>query len=234
MMKIVEFNGLPGCGKTTISRELYHLLEQTGNAAVFYNDVRRKCSGWKGILQSVLGWNFGEIINLYKISRCFEKIPFKQKWGRILYAEQIAYNYRRILDGASVCVADQGLIQAIVSIGYIHDFKSAAKSNDFVHCVVEFLKPYSGKVLFVNTQIDSKASCERLQGREQNSGRFDSLSEEKLLYGMAKQEKIFQLIWDKCLEGELQTVTISSHDLPAENARKIVIFCANKREDECE
>jgi len=230
-MRFIEFNGLPGCGKTTISGELYNLMGAHGMPPVYYNDVREKFPEgiWKRILHIIFKLRLREIADLYKISLCFDKISFKERWIRILYVEQIAYNYRKFQADTRICIADQGLIQGIISIGYIHDFRSLASKSDFVHRTFEFLRPYYDEILFVSTQIDVKDSYTRLRGRKNNFGRFDKVSDDDLLQlNLKKQEEIFRLIWESCITKGIYAVTINGNDSPKNNAEKVVTFYMDK------
>lgn len=229
-MKIIEFNGLPGCGKTTISKALFSSMLRQGIFPVYYNDIHLKFPSKirERVTHIFKHWNFREIQCLHRISRCFKKIPFREKWMRVLYAEQIASNYRAFQSEEKICIADQGLVQAVISIGYTHDFKSAASKNDFVKFSSEFLGPYFDQVIIVNTQVAPRESLKRLRSREKNYGRFDSIaSDSVLLSSLQKQEELFQFLRDGCLVNK-NVIYLNSSDSPVENVVRIVEYVTEK------
>lgn len=230
-MRIIEFNGLPGCGKTTISRALYASISERGLRPVYYNDIRLKLpSGvWKKGTYILRHWNLKEVLCLRKIAKCFKKIPFKEKWTRILYTEQIASNYRAFRSKEGICIADQGLLQGIVSIGYTHDFISNSTQQDFIKHSSDFLSPYYRQMLIINVQVAPEESLIRLRSREKNYGRFDDVaSDSALLSGLEKQKLLFQLLWEGCLAGKSNVISISSTNNPDGNVGIILGHISEK------
>ena len=223
-MKIIEFNGLPGCGKTTTSRDLEACFSKSGTKAQFYDDIHEKFpSGLAKRCRYILhNWSFKEIRILYKISTCFTGIKTKEKWKRILYVEQIACNYRKFMSKDGICISDQGLVQGVVSIGYIHDLKNDKYKKKFAENCLAFLIPYAEYVIYVNSDIAPEESYKRLKTREQNYGRFDQMQEDAVLSGLNKQKKMFGLIWEECMPRNSKLIVINGFDSSSYNAAYIL------------
>ena len=217
---IVEFNGLPGCGKTTISKDLYTRLKD----ARLYDDIRVKFpSGFINRVCYILkNWKVSEIVILMKIADCFENSSFSEKISRVLYTEQILANYRWIKDENFTCISDQGIIQAIVSIGFIHKLKSDNARLVFCKESAIILSFYSEYIAFVNTHVDPVVAKDRIRGRKGNTGRLDKVDNDKSLTGYLDNQKvIFDLLGEILSAIKKNAIDINSN-IPSEDNAVII------------
>jgi len=170
--RIIEFNGLAGCGKTTLARELKEEL------------IRR---GYRAIL-------FGEACHIFKehpvknLIRCFELPLFLQyikfflvigrkkenTWFIYWVAVRISIIYRWCLKNGEFdfILCDHGLIQNIISL---LGFDELNNSEKFYQCLSSILKAES-KIHMVNCNIPIELSSKRIRIRKKNTGRLDVIS----------------------------------------------------------
>jgi len=166
-MFLFEFNGLPGCGKSTVSESV--ILRCSGLKLKSYDlEHERMPSGFfKRALYILRFWNFREIIQLCRISKCVNYSSYITQIKRIVVAEQICVNYRRLYSESGVCVIDQGLVQAIASVLYIYDINDRNKLDELIRSII---LRYQSKLIIINAISSANTAKERIRFRNFDHG----------------------------------------------------------------
>ena len=173
----IEFNGLPGSGKTTICKELCELLTSDGYSVFFITDY----------LQEVLESHFArsklflsEIkYGVFKITyyyiRIYLSIPDRNIYD-LKYCFFSLLNYlgcrkcqREI--NKSFIVSDEGIIQYLFSVFFdrnIRDFKFVNK------ILIMFNREFPNLVL-IDIDVSYEEARKRIRGRKNGKSRLDSL-----------------------------------------------------------
>ncbi len=187
-MILVEFNGLPGCGKSTVRDILYSEMKTNGYNCVTYESVHEKIPRniFKAILYAIKNWNFAEIISFIKISNNVEFSSFVEQIKRVLAAEQICVNYRKMIKQNGICLIDQGLLQAIASVIYIYKIKNIQLMEELILGVI---KRYDKSLMIVCSVLNVETARERIRFRNFDHGsRFNTITDDRELIGMLEKQ----------------------------------------------
>lgn len=220
-MKIVEFNGLPGSGKTTISYELFNLYKVNREDVATYDNLRERVPRrpFYAVPYMLKNYSFHEIFLMLKMVSCFKGVPLKEYLRRILYTEQIAYNYRMIEAKPGICIVDQGLIQGVISLGYVYSFKEECCKIRWERYVRKFLFRYRDNILYVNVELlpeDAQARIEARSGHDKD--RFDNVTDKNELFRMLMVQKERFDILHNLLRGESQMIFLNGSNGAMDNA----------------
>ncbi|QRN85500.1 AAA family ATPase [Clostridia bacterium] len=193
---LVEFNGLPGCGKTTIANELLEELRSLGYAVATHKELLHHRVKVKklDLFKSLLDARNRKFFNA-SLLLCFSTRPFKL--GRIQYARN-AYVYyytvhicRKERKEYDFIICDQGLLQVILSI--IHMDKINKPKT--VQKMLEDAFAGLGTVILVNCKVKIDTAKERIRLRKLKCGRLDYITEdEKLVSALTRQECCLETI----------------------------------------
>lgn len=175
---IIEFNGLPGSGKTTISKELKKILESNGYSVVtnyfrFY---------WNRFPFKILTIPYS--LKLYTLARDYSRsiLPMRKRthlhkivyWFR-MYKQIIKYS------SADFALIDQAFIQDLVSIAWLDAIPHSNKCD----AIVKFLKEEEINFIRVDCANNMELSVNRIKERPQIGHLFESIDDVEL-YGILK------------------------------------------------
>ncbi len=217
---IIEFNGLPGTGKTTITRLLQQKL----------NDCEREtCLSYYRIkyffrwfLPLFMPRYWGMIHNINSYSRQYS---VKRKMIiRVAYVNYLKMYRDFVSDNKKGdLLTDQGMIQALISLSY-QDKLLLTKDLD------QFLKKSQLDklpIIFVNCNIDSKISAERIHSRPKRIGwRIENLNDTELLKTLNIQAENFAFIrsYLRKIYPNIHMLDIDTQEAPQHNADKILQY----------
>lgn len=215
---IIEFNGLPATGKTTIANSLFLLLENNDIHCIkSFVKYKWQTNGYTVFLSL-------RLIKLYFLLQKFAK-RIKPRQNRLTHIIGEMYHFRSYWDFCSnkndrrVLVVDQGLIQSIVSIGHVDKIED----YDSLKRVLEYYN--ENKIIFisVNCILDPQLSFDRIKDRPENSARMHKIPREQLLNAMEKQADNFSGVRN-CFSDvmSIKTITVDTTCDPNENARIIL------------
>lgn len=162
-MQFIEFNGLPGCGKSTVSLALKDVLEKQSREVYLFSDVMLKfpTGTLNRLAFCIQKWNIIEAIKLYRIAACANGGNLRVTLRRIVIAENICASYRALSRTPGICIVDQGILQAILSIIHTHEVSDKEKLKSLA---TEILSCYSD-VFYVNAGASEKTARERIRHR---------------------------------------------------------------------
>lgn len=179
---IIEFNGLPATGKSTIAKELDSILhDRQISCARSYVKHKWQTNGYTVFLSL-------KLVKLHLLLNRFAKsiTPRRRRTTHIMgemYHFRSYCDFLRCKEPPKVLVVDQGLIQSIVSIAHldkIEDLESLKRVlNNYRKKGIEFI--------CINCVANPQLSCERIQNRPDNTARMHNISEKQLLSAMKMQ-----------------------------------------------
>lgn len=216
---IIEFNGLPGTGKTTVAGEVEALLEKRNIKPVFR--YQRK----ENRIKSYLSYIFDGSLRLYGLARKYtNSIPGGNRAERLKTASVLVYYYRMYRHFTKDCpnqvlLIDQGLLQGLISIPHT----DCIADRNSLDRILRFLAKRKTDVCLVHCKTDVELSFKRMRQRNTTAGRLDRCGDEELLKNLKIQEHNFEIVRDAA-EGSLscKQVEIDTQFPPDENALKIL------------
>ena len=215
---IIEFNGLPATGKTTIANALVEKLQQD-NIPCIRNFIRFK---WQRNGRTVL-LSPRLLLLLFRLHRFANGI--KPRKNRITHILGEMFHCRSYMDflrttkEKKVLVVDQGLIQSIISIANLDKIEDKASLNK----IVDFYKKNKIAFISVDCVVDPQLSYERIKDRPDNTARMHRVPRNELLNAMKRQADNFAIVRD-CFSQKLsiKTISIDTESDPIENASIII------------
>ena len=193
-MIIVDFYGLPGCGKSTIAKGVYENLKKLQidvslfNKNEYLEECKIKKNYLKDYIRLLLPHNlkfiFEIIFNIkkYKKNQKVLKYDLKERiWKELRLV--ILYDKLAYTKSDSVILVDQGIIQ---------DFSDYIMFRDITDDVIEnYLEKYTqskNEFIFVNCEISVNESINRIKSRNRKIYSFDYLTEQqKILKNINKE-----------------------------------------------
>lgn len=194
---VFEFNGVPGCGKTTVSKEVIKKLKASN---FIVSEPRNFFNGEKNLKKIMILLSIFKIENLKVLYYLFVfSLNIKPlEFARIKHIK-LAYFYYYYIKRMQVksyeydfIVLDQGIIQAIVSILKNDKVTNYTKLYKLLDTIFEGIQC----VYTVNCEVDSYIARNRIRGREpQKGGRLDYISDDdELLSTLSVENKYFKII----------------------------------------
>lgn len=184
-MLLIEFNGLPGSGKSTVSKQICNLLKETDNSCLF---TELGSTSYIQRVLNILRFNPIEIWHLYRICKLNYGRIDRTLFSRIIYSEQILGKYRRLKRKDGYCVVDQGIVQTILSIFYISEVSNWDKIDNHI---ISIITKYIDNTIFVNSVIDINTSLGRIRSRKEGRGtRYDKITSDEELYSALEHQLV--------------------------------------------
>ena len=214
---VIEFNGLPGSGKTTTLSMLRWLLKDYEVIELSSDSIRGSRWSYKDILCSK---------ESRKIFFTFLKAFFvisPVTWERYKYTKRTFGYWYGIKKGSvtnhgkpRICILDEGIIQGFVSMAYKGTIRDKAVFLDCIRNIMESLD----NVICVNCITDVNVSKERMRARKNKWSRLDAIQDdEELLKALSVQKKQFEAIRKKAIS---LSISIDMNDSAEQNAKKII------------
>lgn len=177
--KIIEFNGLAGCGKTTLARKLKDKLITRGYRVILFGEAYRIFKE-RPVINIIRCFN---LALFFQYIRLFFIIGRKKEYKLYFYiryiywvAVKISLVYRWCLQSGEFdfMLCDHGYIQNIISLIGFDQLKNSEKINE---CLASVLKAESG-IYVVNCNVSIEQSRKRIRSRNKNTGRLDVISDD--------------------------------------------------------
>ena len=199
---IIEFNGLPGTGKTTVSRALGERLSEKG--AVFY----KHSAGGSKLIRYARSL-FDGSLSLYRLGAAFsDSVTGGDRDNRKLAFVLVKYYraYRDFTANATengFLIIDQGLIQGIISIAHGREITDTAALDR----LLVFLKKRGIVFVSVNCLGGVELARDRIVSRGADVGRLDVCDDGERMAVLTVQEKNFRTVRER-MEAVLKPVTV--------------------------
>lgn len=178
-IRIIEFTGLPACGKTTLCSSM---LNDSSNY-VFYLSSEFSAFGKEKVHLLSL---FRHVPLSYLITLIYYLLKNKisRKKGMLIYMLNLYVQYSDFINkhdnDSTILLVDQGLVQGIgsLSLGCLNVKTKGLKA------LLKSWKRFESQVLLVDCRIPAEESVDRLTKRNTSGGEFDRLRGNELTNAM--------------------------------------------------
>lgn len=209
---LVDINGLPGCGKTTLVEKVVARLEEANLSVytiedVYFHGEKTRVSKYVTILRA-LGSPGSRRANLlaYQLFSCF---PFS--FSRLAYTLRLIkfhYQLRKVYKSkdCDIIILEEGITQYTASIPHVdrlHD-KKVLRS-----LLLSMLSAFQ-YVVVVNCLSDVETSLNRISTRGFKNGRFDHMNERERFEGLKIHYEFFEIMRD--VLGDVRTLDLPMID----------------------
>lgn len=205
---IVEFNGLPGCGKTTIKNQLSIYLSKANIRFEEFN-----CFKIKSIFPYLLNI---KVIKLYFLLRHYSistRGAIDNRHIKYVLFFYILYTHYNRKDG--ILLVDQGIIQSLLSISHM----SVIKGTTYLSKILNFTESIKGFVV-INCKNDAEVSFDRIKGRELNGCRLENFEDAKLYKALKTQKDNLEVIRNG-IPMSISSLELNTLNTIENNARQI-------------
>ena len=182
---IIEFNGLPGTGKTTVAGNLKMRLIERG---ILCHTSFQSKKTLKNFLSDVLEYmKIKCILKNYINSFAFNH----NRHSRDKMIGQFFRSYKAFLKTKGmILIKDQGFVQALLSIAHLDTITNIHHIEVFG----DYLRTHKIYFLRVDCISDKDISYERIQNRESNKARLDNMPSSELEEALVIQSKNLSII----------------------------------------
>lgn len=218
----VDFNGIPGCGKSTICKKTIRKLEENKLTVRFLQDDIKRYSLKKImmpflILHETLQGGGGIVIKYIKL---YNSLPKKTRQKEKVIFEalknyMLARKITRECD-ADYVFSDQCIIQNLLSC--FHDQK--IENMSIIRDIIEQVLVDFEEFIRVDVNVDIEVSKSRIIERNAKGGRLDRIDKQCLLPILSIQKENLKKI-RLCGSG-MKSLAINSYNEADKNAEYIV------------
>lgn len=211
---LLEFNGIPGSGKTTLSNRIITNMKDMNYAIESYHRVIKKPTRknlrhltWYLFSIKPSSYKMGYYAVMYLLTN---KIFNHENWLRVISLIILfdLYQKKSLEDNDEVIVVDQGIIQQIISMLY----KSELIADKYIKKIIKYTKEKDLGLNIINVDLDIKASFERLNQRKGNVSRIQTLSNEMAILTLNTQQNNLYKIREIINEIDLESIDINTQE----------------------
>jgi len=217
---IIEFNGLPGAGKTTTAFEVKKRLRNMEIREIPPKRITGYRRNYKEFILSK------EIRDTYVIflKALFLIRPVTMERIRFM---NMAFNYWLGIRNLhisekqrnGICILDQGVIQLFVSMAYLGKIRNEEKYYRYIGQVMNSLD----NIICVNCNVNTGTSVMRIHSRKPNGSRLYQVCDDSEMREILKiQGHQFERIREMAIK---RAITINMNDSVEYNAEKVVEYC---------
>ena len=167
---IIEFNGLPGSGKTTIVKALQFKLEEIGATTMFHYN---RLSYHRRPRSMVFAFSYWKLMMV-----AFKYAHLLPKRRRFIYILSLYYlrMYRHFIEDevADYLIVDQGIIQSFISLAHCDRLP---KTDRLMH-LIKMMHLEKLPLLIVNCNVSDEIANDRISSRPYMGGRVGRMSVE--------------------------------------------------------
>lgn len=222
----LEFNGIPGSGKTTLSNRVIMDMKRKNYPVESYHEVIKKPNrkNSKHLLLYLFrikpgSVKIGYLATMYLITN---KKLNHENWLRVISLVVLFDFYQKKGQdcGDEVILVDQGIVQQIISMLY----ESELIADKYVKKLIRFAKKKNVGLYVVNVDLDINTSFERLVQRKGNISRIQKLSGADAIHTLTIQQNNFNKIREVLNELELESIDVNTKASIDESVQLIVNY----------
>lgn len=166
---IVEFNGLPGSGKTSLANLFRTELESLG-VKVFTKYYKYTIPN-RRYLPLFMPKYYRVLYNVDRLSRTFP--TSKELYLKLSFVNFIHMYNTFISDSNSgVLLIDQGIVQALLSLAYDDLFPDSIETQKMIRSLLEDCHLFNLPIFFINCSTSVELSKDRIRSRPRKNGAF--------------------------------------------------------------
>lgn len=195
---IIEFNGLPGAGKSSVAKELQKKFKSEDLHVIWTKDYTKKVINSKIIYFIKRCLNCGISLSFSLIYLLFRLKPFQL--SRIVYLSNI-YTYLSFYlsppvnkEKPTILIADGGIVQNLLSSIHLSLIPSIRLNEKIFNKILNKLFKHQFIYIIVNCHITHDMAYKRIIKREKSHSRLNRLKGEELLHTLEIQENTFTQI----------------------------------------
>lgn len=226
MIMIIELCGLPGCGKSTLFKELKKKWKEEGEKEPIYGreEVLKRNLAIRALDRVLFDkYSVGERKELIRIIN--DNARHDSDWERryIHRLLELTEGIRR-MEGKNL-ILDEGLIQYITSLAY----GSHLVAGEGLDNLIKKVFPKNVEYYIINCNIPVETSIERVRERNRKNDRYDVGNEETRKKLMSvKKENIDILLNSKVLKNK-NILNLNMTDASDKNAETVWEFVNSGR-----
>lgn len=222
----MEFNGIPGSGKTTLSNKLIAEMKSEDYSVQSYHRVIKKPTK-KNLRYLALylikikpsSYKMGYFALMYLFTN---KILNHENWLRVISLIILFDFYQKeSLDlKNNVIMVDQGIIQQIISMLY----ESELIADKYVKKIIKFTKKMGLEIYIINVDLNIKESFDRLNERKGNISRIQKLNSEIAINTLNTQQRNFNKVREIIKEIDIESIDVNTQESIDKNVQLIENF----------
>lgn len=230
-MILIDFNGLPGSGKSTICRCLTDELRRQGKRVITLDAVSGRLASnhrgtvlvflkglrYLGVRRTALVFRFGAELRRKKAPDVLYRLF-------VLVSSYGTYSECMKTDSADIVVSEQCCIQEIISC--YHNRPIGDSRFPF-----ELLSALGNDYFVVNAVTSVEVVHDRIRNRKNGYSRLDRLDEDSLKTVLEIQEENFRALREAICEAGLKHCEIHTEAEPEENAKAVIRALAFEEAD---
>lgn len=201
---ILEFNGVPGCGKTTTANLLKNELSKIGYKVGELNELfhcNKIVKNLKICISIIHMNNVFFLMNLIKFVFSVKPMNLSRlKYIKIAYYNYYMINYSKAKqNNYDFLILDQGLIQSLISISHSDNIYNKKYLDKILMNITYKLD----NICYINCDINNEESVLRIKARGLSQGRLDNIKDfDQLIDTLNKQNENLRGIRRELLELE--------------------------------
>lgn len=225
-MKIIEFNGLSGCGKTTLSKAVEESLSGCKILTRSVFSTHRKKILNSSHLQFLLDFlnlknlKINILITLFAFSYKVNKARIERILAFVIFTAEL--NKRIKENEGCYLILDQGILNLLASIPHEYYLK---ENYIFKKLMKDLQKRYSN-MLFIDCNLQKRDVRQRIRKRNKKDHNFDSLPDD-LLDTMLDIKKMNLEIIRDYFEERAKVLTVDMSSEKEKNVKRIIDFIQN-------
>jgi thymidylate kinase len=190
---IIEFNGLPGSGKTTIARELKKQLDALGYKTTFSYFRRKIHRYWFTVVFNPQYWEL--VLSVSKFSKTIQR---HNSFLKYLYAANYIRKYNDFNNQTekNVLIIGQGFLQALISLSH----QDRLLVSEQLDAVLRISGMDNLRMIVVNCNIKESVADSRITCRPKNGCRVESMGEDERMLTLRVQRENLDVLRKKIIE----------------------------------
>ncbi len=222
----LEFNGIPGSGKTTLSNRVIMDMKNKNYLIESYHQVIKKPTrkNSRHLLLYLFkikpgSFKIGYLAAMYLITN---KKLNHENWLRVISLVVLFDFYQKKGQdcGDEIILVDQGIVQQIISMLY----ESELIADKYVKKLICFAKKKNLGLYVVNVDLDINISFDRLVQRKGNISRIQKLNEADAIHTLTIQQNNFNKIRKIINELDLESIDVNTKVCIDETVQVIVNY----------
>lgn len=184
--KIIEFNGIPACGKSTLANSIKNSLEIKNFAIGLWEDVTKEFKN-QSLIVKINYVSHIPIIDYLKLFLSL-RLEKKRKWYFYWFAIKISIIYSWCKRGSKYdfVLIDHGYIQHAISLLCGEDISTMPR---YLECFERIIKKETPVDIYIECDISIEEAQKRVKSRNRDNGRLDIIDNYELQKNMYKIEK---------------------------------------------
>lgn len=208
----LEFNGIPGSGKTTLSDRVIENMKGVSYTVESYHQLIEKPT--RNNLKRLVRYLFSIKLSSFKIGYLalmylITNKKLNHENGLRVISLIVLFDFyqkKSLANDEEVILVDQGMVQQMVSML----FESELIAEKYVKKLIRYTQKKDMGIIIVNIDLDINESFERLTKREGNISRIQKLKKDTAMHTLIMQQNNFNKIRKIIRELDLESITVNT------------------------